>query len=168
MVRSTLDELGTPYVYINGHVTPIGLFQAIQENPTHVIVLDDLASILKSDTARQILLAALGSSTGTGAREVRHVTARGTKSVVFTGGVICIANSRLNERQEIFSAIRDRVSVICYDPSDDEIIEQIFSIAGSGPRGVTPQDAIVVAIIWSNRAEYLASGRPCGCLLIEH
>ncbi len=145
MVRTTLDGLGTPYVYINGHVTPIGLFQAIEENPTHVIVLDDLTSILKSDIARQILLAALGSSTGTGAREVRHVTAKGTKSVVFTGGVICIANSRLNERQEMFSAIRDRVSVICYDPTDDQIIEQIFAIAESGPRGLTPQDAVVVA-----------------------
>ncbi len=158
MVRSTLDSLGTPYVYINGHVTPIGLFQAIEENPTHVIVLDDLTSILKSDTARQILLAALGSSTGTGSREVRHVTAKGTRSVVFTGGVICIANSRLNERQEIFSAIRDRVSVICYDPTDDEIIEQYLPSLNLDQEVSLHKMQSWLRPTWFSRAEYLALG----------
>ncbi len=74
IVRSTLDELGASYVYVNGHLTDIGLFETLAANPDKVIVLDDLASILRHDTGRQILLAALGNSTvGTRLREIRHV-----------------------------------------------------------------------------------------------
>src|SRR6185436_16593653 len=56
-VRAVLEqEIREPYTYQRGHLTPIGLFELIAEHPEDVIVLDDLATVLDSDVAMQILL----------------------------------------------------------------------------------------------------------------
>jgi hypothetical protein len=59
-VRSTLErEIRELYTYQRGHLTPMGLFELIAEHWDGVIVLNDLATVLDSDVALQILLSAL-------------------------------------------------------------------------------------------------------------
>lgn len=90
-VRTTLEELGVKYQYQNGHITPIGLFETLEEHPDGIIVLDDVSEIFKQPTAKSILLAALGSQPN-GVREIRYKRQGVTAKVRFSGGVIAISN----------------------------------------------------------------------------
>lgn len=146
-VRSTLETLGAPYEYQNGHITPIGLFDTIAENRNRVIVLDDVSSIFNQPVALQILLGALGNThDGSNTRWVSYKTAKGDQSVPFTGGIICISNLPLNgHHKEVLAALNDRVNSINYDPSDEQMEALIFKIAESGVGGVAPKKAKIVA-----------------------
>jgi len=147
LVRTTLEKLGTRYEYSNGHVTPLGLFELIEKNPNSVIVLDDVSSIFAQPLALQILLAALGSPhDGSKARTVRYTRANGDRVVQFRGSIIAISNLQLaGHVNHVLDALRDRVHVLSYEPSDEEIEASIHEIAGTSPRGVAPKDAVCVA-----------------------
>ena len=72
-IRRTLEQDGVKYYYHHGHLTPMGLFELLEEHPDCIIVLDDVAEILNQRIAVQILLAALGSQPGeTGVRIVKY------------------------------------------------------------------------------------------------
>ena len=146
-VRTTLDELSQPYVYCNGHLTPIGLFGLIRDNPQSVIVLDDVTEVLNQATALQILLASLGTPhDGSRIRTVRYRTARGDEVVRFSGGIVVISNLPLaSHKSEVLSALQDRVQVIAYEPTDEQMEAFIYEIADSSPRGVPAKDARMVA-----------------------
>lgn len=147
MVRTTLDVLAVPYAYSNGHITPIGLFQLIESNRNGIIVLDDVSSLFNQPIALQILLAALGNShDGTRVRLVRHKTAKGDVVVPFTGGIMAISNLPLGgHHREVLAALNDRVYVIGYEPTDQQIEAQIMEIASTGPRNVPADKAQQVA-----------------------
>lgn len=139
-VCSTLDTLAVNYAYSNGHLTPIGLFDLISENRDRAIVLDDVSAIFNQPIALQLLMAALGSRhDGSGVRYVRHKTANGDTVVDFTGGIICISNLPLKgHHDEILSALNDRVFVINFEPSDEQIIALLEVLASNGVDGVAP------------------------------
>ncbi len=147
MIRSTLEMQAVNYAYANGHLTPIGLFDLIDANQDRIIVLDDVASIFNQPIALQLLLAALGTShDGSRQRLVRYKTAKEDRIVYFSGGIICISNLPLaGHNHEVLHALRDRVNVIGYEPSDEQMIAQIIAIAGTGPRGLTPKEGHLVA-----------------------
>lgn len=146
-VRSTLDTLGVNYEYSTGHLTPIGLFQLLDANRDRVIVLDDVSSIFNQPIALQLLLAALGNPhNSSGVRRVRHKTAKSDSVVDFTGGIICISNLALKSHSnEVIKALGDRVYIINYEPSSEQIVALIDNIASKGLDGVTPSDARKVA-----------------------
>ncbi len=146
-VRVTLETLAAPYDYHKGHITPIGLFDLIATNRDRTIVLDDVASVFNQPIGLQILLAALGSShDGSRVRMVRYKTAREDFSVPFSGGIIVITNLALHgHHHEILAAIRDRVNMINYEPSDEQVEALIHKIAEQGVRGVLPEKCRMVA-----------------------
>lgn len=131
-VRTTLDQLGVPYLYQNGHITPIGLFETLEENPNGIIVLDDVGEIFKQPTAKGILLAALGSQPN-GIREVKYKRKGITVKVQFTGGIIAISNLELHG-DELIAAIKSRVQTLNYNPTDDQITALMRSICANGHR----------------------------------
>ena len=139
-VCSTLDTLGVNYAYSNGHLTPIGLFDLISENRDRIIVLDDVSAIFNQPIALQILLAALGSRhDGSGVRYVRHKTANGDVIVGFTGGIICISNLPLDgHHDEVLKALSDRVYIIRYEPTDEQVIALLEVLASQGVGAVSP------------------------------
>lgn len=147
MVRSTLDTLAVNYTHHSGHLTPIGLFDLLEENRDRIVVLDDMSAIFNAPIALQILLAALGTThDGSKSRYVRYKTARETRIVPFTGGVICISNLSLDgHNDQVLDALKDRVFTIHYEPSDDQIIALIHKIAAGGVDGVPPHKARMVA-----------------------
>jgi hypothetical protein len=148
LVRNTLERLGQRYAYSNGHLTPLGLFDLIEENPQSVIVLDDVSAIFEQPNARQILLAALGTThDGSRLRTVRHKTAYADQVAYFEGGIIAISNLPLaGHSNAVLQALQDRVHMIAYEPTDEEIEVEIFGIAGTSPRMVDADDAVEVAI----------------------
>lgn len=145
-VCSTLDTLGVTYAYSNGHLTPIGLFDLISENRDRVIVLDDVSALFNQPIALQLLMAALGNRhDGMGIRYVRYKTAKGDEIVDFTGGIICISNLALSgHHNEILKALNDRMYVISYEPSDEQIMALLEQIASQGIGGVPPDKCLMV------------------------
>ena len=129
-VRTTLEDLGVKYQYENGHITPIGLFEAFEEFPDDIFVLDDVSEIFKQPTAKGVLLAALGSQPD-GIREIRYKRKGKTAKVRFTGGIIAISNLELHG-DELITAIKSRVQTLNFNPSDDQISALMRQIAANG------------------------------------
>ncbi len=140
-VRTLLDtEFGGDYVYMRGHITPLGLFELLQENRDRTIVLDDVSSLFRQQTALQILLAALEHSTAPDAgRRVQYRRKDQVMSFDFTGGVICISNLELHN-DELLAAFKSRVNVLNYAPTDAQLAALMLHVADSGwPVGASAQ-----------------------------
>ena len=151
-VRGVLErEIGEPYCYQRGHLTPIGLFELLADHPDEVIVLDDLVTIFKSDVALQILLSALehpapGDRTRT--RIVRYRRKGEEVRVAFRGGIICVSNRELHD-DELLGAFKSRVHTLNYDPSDAQLGALMLEIAGRGwpaaRPSVAPDECVEIA-----------------------
>jgi hypothetical protein len=123
----------------------MGLFELIHEHPDEVIVLDDLASVFKSDVALQLLLSALEHPTGRDrGRVVKYQRQGSEQRTVFRGGIICISNRELQD-DELHEAFKSRVHMLNYDPSDEQLGALMLDIAGRGCGGVPPKEAKRVA-----------------------
>ena len=129
-VRTTLERLGVRYVYQNGHITPLGLFEMLEANNEATIVLDDVAPVFRQPAAKNILLAALGSQPN-GVRVINYKRQGANIKVRFTGGIIAISNMELHG-DELIEALKSRVHTLNYDPSDDQIVALIEHIASTG------------------------------------
>jgi len=131
-VRTTLENLDASYFYHDGHITPMGLFELLQEHCDKVIVLDDVSEIFKQKQALQILLAALGSQPDdTGTKVVKHRRQGLEQRVNFTGGVIAISNLEL-QKDSLLQALKSRVHYQRYEPTDEQIAALMYSIAANG------------------------------------
>lgn len=137
-VESILQEEDAPYVVVRSHVTPIGLYRTIAENPHSVIVLDDVSAIFKSTLGRQVLMAALGD-TPTGERWVEHHTASGSRRCLFQGGVIALSNILLGN-DPISLALTSRCVALEYSPTQPEIKAVMRRIAMDGGYGLSPEE----------------------------
>jgi len=157
LVRTTLESLGQRYAYSNGHITPNGLLDLIDENPQSVIVLDDVSSIFTQPKALQILLAALGTThDGSRIRTIRHKTATSDHVTHFEGGIIAISNVQLaSHSNAVLAALQDRVHVMSFEPSDEEVEAAILEIAESSPRGVDAAEAVNVAVFLISQCQRL-------------
>jgi hypothetical protein len=152
-VRAVLEnEIREPYEYQKGHLTPLGLFELIAEHPDEVIVLDDVAAVLDSDVALQILLAALehpAPGDRTRSRLIQYRRQGREQRACFRGGIICISNRRLHD-DELLGAFKSRVYTLDYDPSDAQLGALMLGIAElgwphTGRQEIAPGDARTVA-----------------------
>ncbi len=168
MVRTTLETLAVNYAYSNGHLTPIGLFDLIAENRERIIVLDDVSAIFNQPIALQILLAALGSPhDGSRIRYVKYKTAKETRIVPFSGGIICISNLSLDgHHHEVLAALRDRIYVINYEPTDEQLIAQILHLADQELKEVPADKAKMVAVFTIDQCK-LRGIRPSVRLFVD-
>jgi hypothetical protein len=154
-VRSLLNRLAVGYGYSNGHLTPIGLFDLLDENRDRIIVLDDVSAIFNQPIALQVLLAALGNGHDPGGvRVVRYKTAKGDRTVQFSGAIVALSNLALSRHHEtILPALRDRIQVIHYDPSDEQVIALCGHIADGGLHGLPPRECHTVLAYLLGRLE---------------
>jgi flagellar capping protein FliD len=141
-VRTTLEHCGAAYQYHSGHLTPIGLFDLLRQHHDRVVVLDDVSSIFGQQVARQILLAALGNSHDGGrGREVRYKRAKLDEVIMFTGGIVAISNIDLTSHDDaVLNALKDRINVLNYDPTDEEVLALCRDIAGKGIGPCSPKE----------------------------
>jgi hypothetical protein len=146
-VVNYLNDNSIPFEHVQGHLTGSALFDVLEETPAGVIVLDDVAGLFKEPKGVQLLLAALGSPPdGSRVRKVPYRTARGTRVVDFTGGIVAITNLALEDhRSGIIAALADRVHVQKFDPTPQQVEALIFKIAMKGVAGVAAADAVMVA-----------------------
>jgi hypothetical protein len=131
-VRAVLEHvIREIYVYLRGHLTPMGLFELIAENPDMLIVLDDVG-VLKSDVSLQILLSALEHpTTADRSRMVIYRRQGGEQRVPFRGGIVCISNKQLHD-EELLGAFKSRVHTLNYNPSDAQLGALMLELADYG------------------------------------
>jgi len=139
-VLTTLDRENIPHRPTTGHLTPIGLFDLLSDNPSGLIVLDDMAQILTQPIAVQLLLAALGNGPNKGDRSIEYNRSGQRRQIWFSGGIIMISNFELE-----VNAIKSRVHSVNYDPTDEQIAALIESLAEKGLSGLTPKTCQRVA-----------------------
>ena len=131
-VRMTLDGLNKPYHYHSGHLTPMGLFELVEQQHDRTIVLDDVSELLGQKIALQILLAALGNQpTDTGVRIVKYRRMGRDQTVQFVGGIILISNLEIHSAP-LLDALRSRLHYLKYDPSDEQIEALMRDVAAKG------------------------------------
>jgi hypothetical protein len=148
-VKQTLRSTGVPFHYVQGHLTPMGLFEVFKEHRDQVIVLDDVAEMLAQTTALQLLLAALGNQPGeTDGRVLCYKRLWREDRVYFTGGLICLSNMVLL-RGALLQALKSRVHYLVYDPTDGQLAALMRFLASQGwPRQepkLTPDECAEVA-----------------------
>ncbi len=95
-VRELLDQQAINYQYINGRVSPGGLYDAMKQNPEDILVLDDVSTLYKHPQGLQVLQAALNGSAAE-PRKITYVLKGKQKEnpFDFLGGVIAISNRPL-------------------------------------------------------------------------
>ena len=148
-VLGALRAVGAPYHYHAGHVSAMGLFEMLGEHPDETIVLDDVAMLFADRVGTQIALAALGTQPhAPGPRLVKYQRMGRQEVVSFSGGVIAISNLQLHA-SPLLDALRSRVHVIHYDPSDDEVAAAMLRLSRLGwpadePK-LSPEECLLVA-----------------------
>lgn len=132
-VRAVLEqEIREIFTYQRGHITPMGLFELIASHADEVIVLDDLAAVLQSDVALQILLSALEHPTSRDRSRVVKYRRQGREErAVFRSGIVCISNRELHD-DELLGAFKSRVHTLNYDPTDAQLGALMLDIADHG------------------------------------
>lgn len=142
-VRETLAQLDVPWAYQNARMTPMGLFCFLWDHPEHVIVLDDIASLFKSEQAIQILLAALGGEPGR-PRTITYKSKDEDHRFEFTGGIVAISNVPLRS-DPLARALSSRLTVLEHEPTDEEIGAFMRLLALQGYEDMTPTECLEVA-----------------------
>lgn len=142
-VRETLAQLDVPWAFQNARMTPMGLFCFLWDHPEHVIVLDDIASLFKSEQAVQILLAALGGEPGR-PRTITYKSKDEDHRFEFTGGIVAISNVPLRS-DPLARALSSRLTVLEHEPTDEEIGAFMRLLALRGYEDMTPTECLEVA-----------------------
>lgn len=129
-ICTTLETHSYPYKYCSGRLTPMGLFDLLDEYRDGTIVLDDVGEILRQQTALQILLAALGNQPG-GIRTIDYRRQGMAVSIPFRGSLILVSNLELHDAP-LLAALKSRVTCLKYNPSNGEIAALMRVIALRG------------------------------------
>jgi len=142
-VKKELDQLKVPYTYRNARMTPMGMFDFIAEHPEHILVLDDIGTLIKNEQALQILLAALDGDPGE-ARLVTYKSRDKSQEVWFSGGMIVISNIAFRN-DPLARALGSRITTLEHEPSDDEIAAFMRRLAQSGYKDLSSDECSKVA-----------------------
>ncbi|WP_425397304.1 ATP-binding protein [Aeoliella sp.] len=119
IARQTLEDLDVPYHYCNGHVTPMGLFDALGEHCDKVIVIDDVGGLFKESQAMNILMAATGRQRD-GHRQIDYQRSGEHRRIYFDGGLVMLSNLTLHDKP-LQQALKSRVHYTEFDPTQDEV-----------------------------------------------
>jgi hypothetical protein len=162
LVKAVLKKIAEPYEYFRGQMTPGGLFELLAHHRDAVIVLDDLASLLDSRVAVQLLLAALEQppeDDPTCSRVVKYRRQGRAECIDFSGGIIAVANRQL-PGDAVVGAYRSRVLTFNYDPTDGEIGALLLDLADRFPAGTMRRNPSPPAVAHHVIGEMLRFGCP--------
>jgi hypothetical protein len=150
-VEQTLKASGRSYRLTTARLTAKGLFELLRDYPDEVHVLEDCEPILKDKNAAGVLRAALwGQVNEKGVREriVSWVIGGRRQEVIFTGGIIMIANVPIDNLPELL-ALQTRVCPLHYEATSEELAALMRKICEFGHRHgeltLTPAECVEVA-----------------------
>jgi len=136
-VIEELERLKVPYKLFNSRMTGRGLFNALEEFPDAVHLLEDMEPLFRDSGACGVLRSALWGvrprGDGPTERLVTWTTYKMEHSFVFTGGIVMTANRPFPERPEL-EAVKTRIEYMHLAVSDQELIAKMRAIAAGGYR----------------------------------
>ncbi len=142
-ILRTLEEEGVEPVLINSHITPLALYSTLYRHRTEeVLFFDDVDSMFSSMPHLGLLRSALWGSP----RVVTYSSSQLSdlpQSFQTTARFIFAANV-IPKRNDAFRAVLSRCDIFQLEASNAEVIEMMRSVAASGFRGITPEDAAMV------------------------
>lgn len=160
-VEQKLKELDRPFRLTNTRATGKGLFTLLRDMPDVVHVLDDVETLFQDKNAFGVLRSALWGQPGPHGlpeRQVHWQTGQAREEVVFTGGIILIANRPLAELPEL-KALQTRIACIHYEPTCDELAALMRKLAAQGYRHghdeLTPEECREVVDVIVERSARL-------------
>lgn len=140
-VITELESQKADFKVYNSRMTGRGLFNALEAFPDSVHVLEDMEQLLRDRGAQGVLRSALWGQRKNGGkgpmeRPVTWSTWRREHSIVFTGGIIMIANRPLDDLPELM-ALRTRIACIHLRATDAEMtaLMRRVSLIGFEHRG---------------------------------
>lgn len=136
---AVLDELNrrqVPFRLFNSRMTGRGVYNALEDSPDAVHVLEDMEQLFRESGALGVLRSALWAQPrkdreGPSERLVTWSTYRMEHEFVFTGGVIMTANRPFPDQPEL-DAIGTRIAYMQLVVSDNELKAQMRHIANEG------------------------------------
>jgi hypothetical protein len=141
-VCRALEEDGVDFVLVNGRLSPAALFDAFEERPDSVHVIDDVPLLFSNQQAAQILMAAVGGDPRV-PRRVTYLT-RGSRRVVeVTGGLIAISNRPLSH-DPAGRALASRMAILEHEPTDDMLVAFMRDQATRGLKDVPADESMEV------------------------
>jgi hypothetical protein len=150
-VEKTLQALGKPYKLSNSRITGKGLFELLRDHPDAVHVLEDVETLFADKNSFGVLRSALWGQAGEDGYQERLVvwqTARGREEVIFTGGIILIANCSLDNLPQL-RALKTRITPLHFVATNEEVAAHMRRIAAEGhrhgPYRLTPRSSKVSA-----------------------
>lgn len=150
-VEETLKTLNKPYKLSNSRITGKGLFELLRDYPDVVHVLEDVETLFADKNSFGVLRSALWGQENAAGRQERlvvwHIAGK-RDEFIFTGGVVLVANCRLDDIPQL-RALKTRIVSAHYRPTHEEIAALMRRIAGQGHRHGThtlpPADCLEVA-----------------------
>jgi hypothetical protein len=142
-ILRVLQEADVQPVILNGHCTPMALYEALYRNQDKVIVLDDADSLYRNLAALGILRSALW-----GTSKKRLVTYNSTQSELpqsfhFTGQIIFVANV-IPRNNAAFDAVLSRVDVFELAATNDDVLQLMRKLAIEGFEDLTATECLAV------------------------
>jgi hypothetical protein len=137
-VIETLERQDAAFVYRNARMSPRGLFDTLSEFPEHVIVIDDVPTLMTQKQSLQLLMAALGGVLGM-PRVISYTIAKMERSSIsFRGALILISNVPLRH-DPLASAVASRVPVLSFEPTAAMLTAFIRAEAAKGFKDLAPE-----------------------------
>lgn len=135
-VEEALQTLGRQYKLTNSRLTGKGLFELLRDYPDVVHVLEDVETLFSDKNSFGVLRSALWGQAGEDGIQERPVVwqVSGRRDeFIFTGGIVLIANCRLDDIPQL-RALKTRIVTMHYQPTNEEVAVLMTQIAKRGHR----------------------------------
>jgi hypothetical protein len=134
-----LDALEANHKLLNSRVTGWGLFCHLEKYPSHVTLIEDAESMFRDPRAVGVLRSALDCQRREGDRGpverwvtwAGDSTARKTKQVLISGGIIVLSNAELPARPEV-EALKTRIPCVHLTATDEELRALMRAVSARG------------------------------------
>lgn len=151
-VLQELRRLKANFKVFNSRMTGRGLYNALEQYPDAIHVLEDMEQVTRDRGAQGVLRSALWGQRRDGdkgpmERPVTWTTFRMEHSFIFTGGIIMISNRPLDDIPEL-NAVKTRIAVVHLQASDPELRALMRCVAARGfeheGKRVTPPECLEI------------------------
>ena len=135
-VEDSLQTLGRQYKLTNSRLTGKRLFELLRDYPDVVHVLEDVETLFSDKNSFGVLRSALWGQAGEDGIQERPVTwqiSGRRDEFIFSGGIILIANCRLDDIPQL-RALKTRIVTMHYQPANEEVAVLMRQIARRGHR----------------------------------
>ena len=142
-IMKAFNEIGVPFVLVNGHITSLELYHFLFEHRTENIVLDDV-NVLENDDNLNMLKACLSDNSRVVHYHTTSSKLRVPKQFVFEGRILILLNE-IPKKMENLKAVESRFLTYELKLSYETKLEIIFELAKQDFKGIPLEERLLIA-----------------------